>query len=525
MRRFRGPVWYENALQKLHIRNAERVKQAVLDLKGLFIKLGQLLSIMGNFLPAAFQKPLEALQDQIPARPTDEVRDRIFMEFGAYPETVFARFDEQPLAAASIGQAHRAQLHDGTEVVVKVQHLRIERIAAVDLEIIRRLTSIVSFFYHIRGMNYMYTQIKKMIEEELDFYREAANMQLIGKNLENEPGIVIPEVHTAYSTSRVMTTTWHSGVKISDLEQLDAWGLERRELATRVLRVYSKMVFADGIYHADPHPGNILVKQDGTLVLLDFGAVAEISPVLRSGIPLLIDAAIKKDTRAMIVSLKKMGFIAEGREAEKVAIRMIRAIQDFLENEVSFEGMNLREIKVSPFNNSLTKLISDAGLKGLSGAVQVPKDYVLFNRMATLLLGLSSTLDSRLNPLDVIRPYARRFVFGEKESLFTFASRALKRGATNLIGLPEEINRVLALIQRGELEFRSYDIRDSAKLVHSALRQIIFLILSLATAAFGWLLRKEGDYELSGIIFGSTAVCLLCLFLEMKRGRRLEDSE
>ncbi|MEN9414094.1 MAG: hypothetical protein RLZ62_398, partial [Bacteroidota bacterium] len=272
MRRFRGPVWYENALQKLHIRNAERVKQAVLDLKGLFIKLGQLLSIMGNFLPAAFQKPLEALQDQIPARPTDEVRDRIFMEFGAYPETVFARFDEQPLAAASIGQAHRAQLHDGTEVVVKVQHLRIERIAAVDLEIIRRLTSIVSFFYHIRGMNYMYTQIKKMIEEELDFYREAANMQLIGKNLENEPGIVIPEVHTAYSTSRVMTTTWHSGVKISDLEQLDAWGLERRELATRVLRVYSKMVFADGIYHADPHPGNILVKQDGTLVLLDFGA-------------------------------------------------------------------------------------------------------------------------------------------------------------------------------------------------------------------------------------------------------------
>jgi predicted unusual protein kinase regulating ubiquinone biosynthesis (AarF/ABC1/UbiB family) len=525
IRKFRGPAWYERALQELHIRNAERVKQAILELKGLFIKLGQLLSIMGNFLPAAFQKPLEALQDQIPARPLDEVRDRIFMEFGAYPETIFARFDEKPLAAASIGQAHRAQLHDGTEVVVKVQHLHIERIAAVDLEIIRRLTAMVSFFYHIRGMNYMYTQIKKMIEEELDFYREAANMQLIGKNLESEPGIVIPEVHTSCSTSRVMTTTWHSGVKISDLEQLDAWGLDRREIATCVLRVYSKMVFADGIYHADPHPGNILVKQDGTLVLLDFGAVAEISPALRSGIPMLIDAAIKKDTRAMIGSLKKMGFIAEGREAEKMAVKMIGAIQDFLENEVRFEGMNLTEIKVSPFNNSLTKLISDAGLKGLSGAVQVPKDYVLFNRMATLLLGLSSTLDPMLNPLDVIRPYARRFVFGEKESLFTFAGRVLKRGATNLIGLPEEINRVLTLIQRGELEFRSFDIRDSAKLVHSALRQIIFLILSLSTAAFGWLLRKEGDRELSGIVFGGAVFCLLCLLLEMRRGRRLEDSE
>jgi len=247
IRKFRGPAWHERALQELHIRNAERVKQAILELKGLFIKLGQLLSIMGNFLPAAFQKPLEALQDQIPARPLDEVRDRIFMEFGAYPETIFARFDEKPLAAASIGQAHRAQLHDGTEVVVKVQHLHIERIAAVDLEIIRRLTAIVSFFYHIRGMNYMYTQIKKMIEEELDFYREAANMQLIGKNLESEPGIVIPEVHTSCSTSRVMTTTWHSGVKISDLEQIDAWGLDRRELATSVLRVYSKQCVA-GIF-------------------------------------------------------------------------------------------------------------------------------------------------------------------------------------------------------------------------------------------------------------------------------------
>jgi predicted unusual protein kinase regulating ubiquinone biosynthesis (AarF/ABC1/UbiB family) len=236
------------------------------------------------------------------------------------------------------------------------------------------------------------------------------------------------------------------------------------------------MVFADGLYHADPHPGNILVKQDGTLVLLDFGAVAEISPALRSGIPLLIDAAIKKDSRAMIASLKKIGIYCGGKRGRKMAVKMIGAVQDFLENEVRFEGMNLAEIKVSPFNNSLTKLISDAGLKGLSGAVQVPKDYVLFNRMATLLLGLSSTLDPTLNPLDVIRPYARHFVFGEKRA-FTFAGKALKQGATNLIGLPEEINRVLTLIQRGELEFRSFDIRDSAKLVHSALRQIIFLIL------------------------------------------------
>ena len=521
LKRFFGKAWHEKRLLDLHVRNAERVKTAILELKGLFIKLGQLLSILGNFLPEAFQKPLEALQDQIPARPFPEVRDRIMSELGQAPEQLFARFDEMPIAAASIGQAHRAQLHDGTEVVVKVQHRNIEHIAKVDLEIIRRLTAIISWIHNIKGMDYLYTQIKKMIEEELDFTQEAISMQIIAKNLESEPNWVIPAIHPAYSTTRVMTTTWHEGVKISNLAQIDAWGINRRELAARVVQLYCRMVFKDGVYHADPHPGNILVKPDSSLVLLDFGAVAEISEALREGIPQLIEAAIKNDTPSMIQACRSMGFLAEGRDAEKMAEKMIGAMRNFLQNEVQFEGLNLKEIKINPLNNSLTKLLSDIGLSGISGTVQVPKDYVLFNRTATLLLGLCSSLDPTFNPLDVIRPYAKDFVMGKQESIVTYVRKLLQRSASTLIGLPEELSRVLQQVQKGDVEFRSSDIRDSSKLIYTAFNQVTFLILCITAAVFGWFFRQEGAFQTAQVAFGAAGLFLYLMFRAMRAGKRV----
>jgi len=521
LKKLLGKVWYERNIVALHVRNAGRVKNAILELKGLFIKLGQLLSILGNFLPEAFQKPLEALQDQIPPRPYDEVSDRIRQEFGKPPEVVFARFDPEAIAAASIGQAHRARLQDGTEVVVKVQHLHIEQIASVDLEIIRRLTAIVAWFYRIKGMDYLYSEIRKMIEEELDFKQEAKSMQKIAKNLENQPRFSIPEFHPDYSTERVMTTTWYDGVKISNLEQLEAWGLDRRDIARRVLQVYCRMVFKDGFYHADPHPGNILVQADGTLVLLDFGAVSKISLALREGIPQLIEAALKNDTPAMIQACQSMGFIAEGREAEKMAAKMIAAFRNFLQNEVQFEGLNLKDIKVNPLNNSLTNLLGDIGLTGLSGTVQVPKDYVLFNRTATLLLGLSATLDSTLNPLDVIRPYAKEFVLGEKENLITFVKKVLQRSASTIIGLPDEINRVLQQVQRGDLEFRSADLRNSARLVYTAVHQLMFMVLSITAAGIGIFFQQAGERPAAQVAFGLAGLFLLLMFRAMRSGKRV----
>lgn len=488
-----GQAYYEKRIMALHLRNAERVKTAILELNGLFIKIGQMLSILSNFLPEAFQKPLESLQDKIPGRPYAQVRARIEQELGQGLDTLFRRFDEMPLAAASIGQAHRAQLPDGTEVVVKVQHADIEAIASIDLEVIRRLTKVISWFYNIRGMDYLYTQVRKMIEEELDFAKEAESMNRIRENLRQEKNLAIPVVHAAYSTGRVMTTTWYEGVKISNTEQLDAWNIDRSALAARLLHAYCHMVFKDGFYHADPHPGNILVLPDGTLVLLDFGATGQLSARMREGIPKLIEAAVKNDTRAMVEACRMMGFVADGRDASQMAEKMIEALRNFLQNEVQLDGLNFKDIKVKPFDNSLFHLLRDIGFGGISSTIQMPKDYVLLNRMITLLLGICNTLDPKFNPLDVVRPYARDFVMGQRGDMISFVRNLLQGTLSSTLALPDELRQTLRAANQGQLDLRTPDVRDAARLLYMAIQQMLYALLALAAGFWTYQCAQSGD--------------------------------
>lgn len=494
-RRFFGKKGHERRIAALHLRNAERVKNAILDLQGLFIKMGQMLSVMSNFVPEEFQRPLEALQDRLPARPYPEVRRRIVEELGKPPEELFSRFDETPIATASIGQAHRAALPDGTEVVVKVQHFGIEAIARVDLDIIQRLTRIFSWFMDIRGMDYLYSQIRQMIEEELDFANEVRAMETIRRNLADEPEVTVPEVFAAYSTGRVMTTRYCTGAKISDLAQLDAWGVDRRALAARLLRVWCRMVFKDGFYHADPHPGNLLVDENGHVTLLDFGATARLSPQIREGITQLIEATVKNDTEGMVEACRTMGFLAEGPEAERMARKMIAALRNFLQNEIQFEGLDFRNIQVNPFNNSLTDLVRDIGFRGIAGAVQVPKDYVLLNRTVTLLLGLSNSLDPTYNPLDTVRPFAQQYLLQDKGGPLGYVRDLLQRSLTNVLTLPDDLQKTLRKARSGELEVRSPDTEAGANRVARAIRQLAFAVLAVGMAFFSLRLRELGWVE------------------------------
>ncbi|MGH1434058.1 MAG: ABC1 kinase family protein [Lewinella sp.] len=512
-----GQAYYDRRIMVLHQKNATRVKTAVLELQGLFIKVGQLLSILTNFLPEAFQEPLESLQDQVPARPYEQVKQRVVTELGADPEQLFATFSKEPLAAASIGQAHRAQLKSGEEVVVKVQHLDIESVAEVDLKIIQRLQSIMSWWFNIQGMEHLYTQVRQMIEEELDFVAEARAMQEIAENLKEEEGVVIPIVFADYSTARVMTTAYQAGVKINKKEQLDNWGVDQEALARKILRVYSRMVFKDGYYHADPHPGNLLVQADSTLVILDFGAVARLQPVMREGLSELIEAAVKNDLAGMVEAGRKMGFLAAGREAERMAEQMIDAMRTFIQQEIKLEGLDFKNIEIDPFNNSLFELLKNIGIGGITSTVQVPKEYVLLNRMATLLLGISSTLAPQLNPLDVVRPYVQKFVLGEKGNLVSFVTRVLRDTTSQLLSIPGELQGVLRQARQGQLDIASVDTRNSGRLVYQGLRQLSLTLLLITGAAFCYLFWKQSEEVLLQISGGA---CLVFGYLLWRSGRK-----
>ncbi|MBL7802582.1 MAG: AarF/ABC1/UbiB kinase family protein [Saprospiraceae bacterium] len=516
LRRFLGRKWYERRLEQLHVANAERVKKSILGLQGLFIKVGQLLSIMSNFLPEKFQQPLEALQDRLPPQPIEKVRLRIREEFGREPEDLFAEFEAVAIASASIGQAHLARLPDGTQVVVKVQHYGIESVVKVDLDIIQRLTRIIAWFMEIKGMDYLYSQIRKMIEEECDFTNEARAMERIRINLAAEQGITVPVVHPEYSTGKVLTTTFCQGVKISDTAMIDEWGLDRRELAAKLLRVWCKMILQDGYYHADPHPGNILVDQNGALTLLDFGATAVLPLNMREGIGQLIEAAVKNDNDAMLDACRKIGLLAEGPEAERMAKKMINALRNFLQNEIQFEGLNFRDVQVNPFNNSLADLISDIGLRGISGTIQIPKEYVLLNRTITLLLGISNTLDPLFNPLDVIRPFMQDYILKGKGGVVGYLRHYLQNTVTTTLALPDELQRTLRKARSGELDFRTPDIEAGARRIARAVGSVAMAILAVGLAFFSLTIRDMGMEEESRWGFGAAA--FLAVWVIFRRG-------
>jgi len=507
----------------LHFKNAEIVKNAILQLQGLFIKVGQLLSILTNFLPEAFQKPLEELQDQIPARPYSEIEQRIKSELGKSPQELFASFEKEPIAAASIGQAHKATLKDGTEVIVKVQHQNIEKIAEVDLTVMEKLTRLASRFYDIKGMEYAYTQVRKMIEEELDFEQEAASMQIIKANLINEKHFEVPELHKAFSTKRVLTSTFYEGVKISDTDQIEAWGISGRDLANRLIHAYCQMIFEDGFYHADPHPGNILVQEDGTIVLLDFGAVAKLEQNTRIGLLELIEAAAKNDTESIIDALKKMGFIADERQAERISEKVIDAFRNFLQNEVQFDGLSLKDIKVDPFNNSLFNLTSQIGLKNLANTVQVPKDYVLLNRMITLLLGICNTLDIHTNPLEVVRPYFQKFMLGERGDLVKYVTDLVQKSVVNALSLPNDIRKTLKKVQRGDIEFQVTGNKEKTELLFALGKSLIYTIFLIAISVFAWLFYQQQEMQLLKYAGGVGVFFAFLLYRNLRKGNQIKQ--
>jgi len=389
-----GQSWRNQRVREVHKRNAALVNATIIELQGLFIKVGQLLSIMANFLPDEFRSELEGLQDQVPPRPFVEIAERIESELGGTVDELFASFNRECIASASLGQVHEARTKEGLRVAVKVQHKDIDEMVRLDLITIRRIMAIVQWFVPVQGLDAYYHQIKGLLYEELDFAREADNIERISKNFTPESRVVFPTPVRELSTHRVITTTFVEGKKIGDIAGIDALGLDKKDIASRLVRAYCQMIFVDGVYHADPHPGNLLVREDGALILLDFGAIAELSPSMREGIPEFLEGVLRRDTDRLIKAMRKMGFLSRAGD-EQVSEKIIEYFHRKFQDEVKLESFNLKDIKIDPqrgFENLIDLRKMNIGMKELSGAFHIPKDWVLLERTIILLYGCSSML-------------------------------------------------------------------------------------------------------------------------------------
>lgn len=477
-----GRAWHDANIGEVHTRNARRVYATILRLQGLFIKVGQLLSIMANFLPPEFRVELEGLQDQVPPRPFSEIERRLKAELADGMKLV-ASLEREPMASASLGQVHSARLVDGRRVAVKVQHHDIDRIVKIDLRTIRRIMGIVQAFVPVQGLDAYYHQIRELLSQELDFGLEAAHIERISKNFEGNDRVVFARPVRELCTRRVLTTAWVDGVKVSDVAALSTLGVDKSDVATRLVRLYCQMIFVDGVYHADPHPGNVLVQKDGAIVLLDFGAVAELSAPMREGIPEFLEGVLRRDTDRLFKSLRKMGFISRASD-EAVSEKIIEYFHRRFQEEVRLESFNLKDIKIDPqkgLENLLDLRKMNIGLRELSGAFHIPKDWVLLERTILLLYGCCTLLDPDLNPVAIIQPYLREFVLGDRD--FTrIAMEAVRDMAMSAMTLPEDMRRYLQRANRGELEVRVAGMRDGARTVYAAGRQVIYTAIGLFAA-------------------------------------------
>ena len=476
--KIRGQKYYDKRINALHLKNADRIKSRVQELQGLFIKFGQLISNLSNVLPEEFRGPLEELQDHIQPKPYEEIEHTIEKELGEKPEAIFTSFNKEPLAAASIGQVHRAIL-DGQNVIVKIQHKNIDTIAHADLEILQNLVKLHGYFMDMQGLDHTYEQVRLMIEEELDYTIEAKSMEAIAENLMEAPelGVKVPQVFKKYNTKKILVAEFCEGVKIGNITQIEHWGLNQEELAKRLIELYCKMILVDGFYHADPHPGNILVNKQNEIVLLDFGATAHLSERTKKAIPDLIEAIISNNTEDTVLALKQLGFIGADKDAKKYVEKLVDIFKDFLQEEVEFDGMNFQNIKLNSGLSSVTSLIRKVDLRDVSNNIKIPKEYILLNRTVVLLVGNAFLLAPNLNTLNVVRPYMKKHIIDKDGGFTQMVINTFKNQVTTAISLPNELSRFLKNANDNNVEEEMRGVKTMLEKLYYLGQQFLYSLM------------------------------------------------
>jgi len=531
-RRFRSDDAIARLTREKHRRNALRVEVAIVKLRGLFIKVGQLISIMANFLPDAFRDELEALQDQVPPRPYADIRNRLKQEFGGRdPEELFAEFSIEPVASASIGQVHKARLHTGEDVAVKVQYPDIEEIVHTDLRALRRIFGILGWMMPAYGFDTIYKEIRGMVMTELDYRLEAAAIERIAGNFRRRGSALrvrIPRVIATLSRERVLTTEWIHGTKIADIPAIVSQGLDRRSAARACVEAYCEQIFIDGDYHADPHPGNLLVQptsstdREPTIVFLDFGATGQVSESMRRGMVTFLQGAMARDTTRIVAAMKEMGFISRRADPE-VFDRVVEYFHDKLRGQVRVEGFTLKDFRFEA-KDKLGALLDlrelNVSLADLKDAFHIPKEWILLERALLLLLGVCTTLDPDLNPAPIIEPYLERFLLGDKRDWSELALDAGRETILSALSLPGQLQRFMTRAMRGELDIRVANLEDQARLLYLASEQLLWGGLGATAAVLAVAFDGRGRVGATWVAASVAGICAVLLLLSRLAGRR-----
>ncbi|OKH53719.1 hypothetical protein NIES2101_09685 [Calothrix sp. HK-06] len=422
------------------------IRNTLLDLGPTFIKVGQLFSTRADIFPAEYVEELTKLQDRVPAFSYEQVESTIEKELGKKIPELFHSFEPVPLAAASLGQVHKAVLHSGEAVVVKVQRPGLKKLFEIDLRILKGISRY--FQNHPKwgkGRDWMgiYEECCKILWEEIDYLSEGRNADAFRRNFRAYEWVKVPRVYWRYTSSRVLTLEYAPGIKISQYEALEAAGLDRKVLARQGAEAYLHQLLDNGFFHADPHPGNIAVSPEGALIFYDFGMMGRIKSNVREGLMETLFGIASKDGDRVVQSLIDLGAIAPTDDMGPVR----RSVQYMLDNFMD-----------KPFENQSVASISDDLYEiAYNQPFRFPATFTFVMRAFSTLEGVGKGLDPEFSFMEVAKPYAMQLMTntnGEGNSLLNELGRQAVQVSSTALGLPRRLEDTLEKLERGDVRMR-----------------------------------------------------------------------
>lgn len=481
---------------------AVRFRKVLEDLGPTFVKLGQIMSTRPDIMPATFIDELKHLQDRVPSLPFDDVRAAIEENLEGTLEELFAHVHEKPIGAASIGQVHRAQTHDGRECVIKVQRPGIAKTIRSDLDIlyyIARLAEATIQEVELYTPTAIVKEFEKALLTELDFRLEAQNIREFGQNFEDIVEVSVPEVYEELSNDRILTLEFIDAKKLSELEGgSDA----AKAVLKTLLDAMVKMVLHDGFFHGDPHPGNILVREDNSLVFIDFGLIGRLSAGQQDDLISLIISVLTGDVEGISRTLLRMG-----HPVGRVSLRDFKA--DIVRIRDEYLLSNLSQINVSAFVQACTHAASEH-------RIRLNPNYAVLTKAAATIEGIMRFLDPDLDIMAVGMPYARELA----KRRFT-AKKALQATMTSAMGLsgflnqvPQQLDQVLMDLEGGNLTIavKNSAIDDIGKHLNTLGTRLFLGIMAAGLSVTSAILLAPHDFAIHEVSVGFTLGIVLAGF-------------
>jgi ubiquinone biosynthesis protein len=486
---------------------AKRLRLAIEELGPTFIKFGQLLSVRADIIPKDIVSELTKLQDEVKPLPFDVIKKVIEEELKNPIETLYGSFDREPMASASLSQVHRAITKEGKRVAVKVQRPDVRGIIETDLSITELLANLIE--REIKGAKdyELVTRVQEIgrnLQAELDFTNEGKSIDRFRTNFKDDESILIPEVYWELSTDNVLTMEKLDGMKITDIDALDKAGFSAKQFTKKGADFILSQVFNFGYFHADPHPGNLLVSKDGKIILLDFGLIGTLDNEMRENLANLLLAVIKKDTERITELFVKLGVMKEEEDIKDVK----SDLRDFIDR---YYGIPLSRL-------SINDIVNDSFEISRKYRMRIPRNLILLAKALSTVEGIAHQLDPTFDMIAHLKPFTKKLI-ERKYSVRSFlkeASRLLESYSMLLKKLPGDLTLILKKMKEGKLkiEFEHRGLTDLiSKSERSANRlSFSFIIAALIVGSSLIMLSNRGPFLFGFPAFGIIGYVVAGLF-------------